>query len=230
MVMKTNTELKQDVIDELNWEPTVNEGIITPNDNLKISVTVNNGVVTLAGEVDSYAKKLAADLAVRRVVGVKEVVDNIKVKLPDSFKLTDEEIGRKAIHAIELNVSIPRDSINVKVHDGSITLTGEVDWAYQREAAKEEIYHLRGVVWVDDQITIKRVEPVNLKAKIESAFRRNALLASNRIGVEIHVGEVILRGSVQSWAEKEEALRIVWAARGVSQIDDHILINSLAEQ
>jgi osmotically-inducible protein OsmY len=117
----------------------------------------------------------------------------------------------------------------VKVLNGSLTLTGEVDWAYQREAAKEIIYHLKGVGWVDDQITIKPVEPVDLKAKIESAFRRNALVDSNRIGVEIQGGEVILRGSVQSWAEKEEALRIVWAARGVSQIDDHILINSLAE-
>ena len=117
----------------------------------------------------------------------------------------------------------------MKVHDGSITLTGEVDWAYQREAAKEIIYHLKGVGWVDDQITIKPVEPVDLKAKIESAFRRNALVDSNRIGVEIQGGEVILRGSVQSWAEKEEALRIVWAARGVSEIDDHILINSLEE-
>jgi osmotically-inducible protein OsmY len=230
MVMKTNTELKQDVIDELNWEPTVIGGIVTPSDNPKIEVSVINGVVTLNGEVDSYAKKWSAYRAVRRVVGVKEVVDKIKVELSDSFKLTDEEIRRAAVHAIELNVSIPHDRINVKVQQGSITLTGEVDWAYQREAAKEETYHLRGVVWVDDQITIKPVEPVDLKAKIEGAFRRNALLNSNRIGVEINVGEVILRGSVQSWAEKEEALRIVWAARGVSEIDDHILINSLAEQ
>jgi osmotically-inducible protein OsmY len=227
--MKTNEDLKRDVIDELNWEPTVIDGIVTPNDNFKIEVSVVNGVVTLDGEVDSYARKWSAYRAVRRIVGVKEVVDNTKVKLPDYFKLADEEISRGAIHAIALNASIPKDSINVKVHDGSITLTGEVDWAYQREAAKEIIYHLKGVGWVDDQITIKPVEPVDLKAKIESAFRRNALVDSNRIRVEIQGGEVILRGSVQSWTEKEEALRIVWAARGVSEIDDHILINSLEE-
>jgi osmotically-inducible protein OsmY len=228
-MMKTNEELKRDVIDELNWEPTVIDGSVTQNDNFKIEVSVVNGVVTLDGEVDSYAKKWSAYRAVGRIVGVKEVVDNTKVKLPDYFKLADEEIRREALHAIELNVSIPHDRVDVKVLNGSLTLTGEVDWAYQREAAKEIVYHLKGVGWVDDQITIKPVEPVDLKAKIESAFRRNALVDSNRIGVEIQGGEVILRGSVQSWAEKEEALRIVWAARGVSQIDDHILINSLAE-
>jgi osmotically-inducible protein OsmY len=225
MVMKTDMELKQDVITELNWEPTVIGGVITPSDNPKIGVAVMDGVVTLDGEVDSYSKKWAVYRAAGRVVGVKEVVDNIKVKLPGSFKLADEEIGRSAIHAIELNVSVPHDRINVRVQDGSITLTGEVDRAYQREAAEGAVRYLRGVVWVSDQITIKPpVEPVDVKVQIESAFRRNAMLDSRRIGVETHGDKVILKGRVQSWAEREEAQRVAWAAPGVSQIENHILI------
>ena len=157
--------------------------------------------------------------------GVTEVVDKITVKLPGSFKLADEEIGLAAVHAIELNVNVPRNHISVRVQDASITLTGEVDWAYQLEAAEESVRHLRGVVWISNQITIKPpVEPVDLKVKIESAFRRNAMLDSRRIGVEIHGGEVILKGSVHSWAERDEAQRVAWAAPGVSQVDNRILI------
>jgi len=227
--MKTDKELKQDVIDELYWEPTVGGGTMNSDANPGIKVSAIDGVVTLGGEVDTYVKKWGAYRIAWRVRGVKKVVDNITVKLADSFKLDDEEIRRAAAHAIELNVSIPEERINVKVQKGKVTLTGEVDWAFQKEAAKEEISHLKGVVWVDDQITIMPVEPLDIKDKIKSAFRRNALLDSNRIGFAIHGSTVILTGSVQSWAEKEEALRIVGAARGVSQVEDHILINSLEE-
>jgi osmotically-inducible protein OsmY len=156
---------------------------------------------------------------------VTEVADKITVKLPGSFKLADEEIGLAAVHAIEMNIDVPRNRVRVRVQEGSLTLTGEVDWAYQREAAEGAIRHLKGVVWVSNQITIKPpVEPVDTKLKIESAFRRNAMLDSRRIGVETHGDKVILKGSVQSWAEREEAQRVAWAAPGISQVENHILI------
>jgi osmotically-inducible protein OsmY len=223
--MRTDAELKQYVIDELNWEPTVVEGVITPSANPQIGVTVTDGVVTLDGEVDSYSKKWSAYRAAGRVGGVNEVVDNIKVKLPGSFKLAGEEIGRAAVQAIALNADVPQKRVNVRVQDGSITLSGEVDGAHQREAAEEAVRHIKGVVWVSDQITLKPpVEPVDTKIKIESAFRRNALLDSRRIGVETHGDKVILKGSVQSWAEREEAQRVAWAAPGITQVENHILI------
>jgi osmotically-inducible protein OsmY len=223
--MKTDIELKQDVITELNWEPTVIGGVITPSENPKIGVSVMDGVVTLEGEVDSYSKKWAAYRAIGRVAGVKGVEDNVKVKLPGSFKLADEEIGRAAVNAIDMDVSVPHNRTRVRVQDGSITLTGEVDWAYQREAAEDAVRHLKGVVWISDQITIKPpVEPVDIKVKIESAFRRNAMLDSRRIGIETHGDKVILKGSVQSWAEREEAQRVAWAAPGITQVENHILV------
>jgi osmotically-inducible protein OsmY len=223
--MKTNIELKQDVIAELNWEPLVIGGVITPSNNPKIEVAAKNGVVTLDGEVDNYSKKWAAANAARRVTGVTEVIDNIKVKLPGSFKLSDEEIGRDAVHAIRLNVSLPHDRIEVRVQDASITLMGNVDWAYQREAAGNAVRHLKGVVWVSNEITINpQVEPVDIKSKIESAFLRNSLLDSRKIGIGINGNKVILQGGVHSWAEREEAERVAWAAPGVTQVENDLKV------
>ena len=172
--MKTRVELKQDVIAELIREQLMTVEVITPGNNPKIEVTVENGVVTLGGEVDAYAKKWTAYLTARRVAGVVEVIDNIKVKLPASFKLSDEEIYRMAVHAIGLNVSLPHDRIKVSVQDASITLTGEVDKGYQRVAAERAVRHLKGVAWVSNEITIlPLLKQVDTKSEIELVFQRN---------------------------------------------------------
>lgn len=224
--MKTNLELKQDVIAELNFEPNVIEGVITPSENPQIKVSTMDGVVTLEGEVESYYKKWAAHRAAGRVSGVTELDDEITVKLPGSFKLADEEIGQAAVKALELNGSVPPNRVRVRVQDGSITLTGDVDWAYQIEAAEGSVRHLRGVVWISNQITIKpAAESSEIKPNIESAFRRNAMLDSREIGVTVKGTLVTLKGRVHSWVEKDEATRVAWAAPGVSQVENYVLVS-----
>jgi osmotically-inducible protein OsmY len=199
--------------------------VITPSANPKIDVTANDGVVTLEGEVDSFPKKWNAEQAARRVAGVTDVINNIVVKLPGSFKRSDEEIGLDAVHAIRLNVSLPHDRIEVRVQDAAITLMGEVDRGYQRAAAESAVRHLKGVVWVSNEITISPPsEPVEIKGKIESAFHRNALLDSRAIMVEAHDGKVSLKGNIHSWTEREEAERIAWSAPGVSQVENDLKV------
>jgi osmotically-inducible protein OsmY len=172
--MKTNVELKQDVITELNREQLMTAEVIFPDDNPQIEVTAEDGVVILGGEVDAYAKKWTAYLAARRVADVVEVIDNIKVKLPGSFKLSDEEIYKNAVRAISLNVSLPHDRIKVRVQDASITLIGEVDRGYQRVAAVRAVRYLKGVDWVSNEITIHpMLKQVDMKSEIELVFQRN---------------------------------------------------------
>jgi osmotically-inducible protein OsmY len=216
--MKTDTELQRDVMNELKWEPTIKAA--------EIGVGVKDGVVTLSGYVDSYVKKWAAERAAARVSGVRAVAEEIQVRLPGSLKRSDEDLAGAVANVLEWNVLVPHDRVKVQVQDGLVTLSGEVDWWYQKNAAEETVRSLMGVVWFSNQITVKpAVKPQDVKDKIESAFQRNALLDSRRIKVEIRGGWVILSGSVRSWGERAEAQWVAWAAPGVSEVENNIIIN-----
>jgi osmotically-inducible protein OsmY len=216
--MKTDAELQHDVMDELKWEPSIKAA--------EIGVGVTDGVVTLSGYVDSYYKKWAAERAAARVFGVKAVAEAIRVRYPDSLKQSDEDIALSASNILEWNVLVPHERIKIQVQDGVVTLSGEVDWWYQKNETQEAVRYLAGVVSVNNQITIKpKVKPLDIKDKIKSAFQRNALLDSRRITIETRDGWVILRGSVRSWTERAEAQWVAFAAPGVSEVENNIIIS-----
>jgi len=206
--MKTDAKLQQDVMKELQWEPTIKAA--------EIGVAVKDGVVTLSGYVDNYVKKSAAERAATRVFGVRAVAENIQARLPGSLKRSDEDLAGAVANVLEWNVLVPHDRVKVKVQEGLVTLTGEVDWGYQKFAAEEAVRYLMGVVWFSNQITVKPlVKPQNIKDKIVSAFQRNALLDSRRITVETRGGCVILSGSVRSWGESRSPVGGLGSTRHV---------------
>ncbi|MFH0849229.1 MAG: BON domain-containing protein [archaeon] len=220
--MKTDSELQQDVMTELKWEPPIRAA--------EIGVGVKDGAVTLTGVVDSYSKKWAAERAARRVYGVKAVGEDIKVSLPSSYKRTDEDIAQSAKNTIDWNVWVPSGRVKVTVQNGWITLSGDVDAYYQKEYAMDAVRHLIGVLGVTNSITIKPLVPIvkafEVKSDIENALRRNArlLLDAEKIQVEISGSKVILRGSVGSWADYDEAGYAAYCAPGVSEVENNLRV------
>lgn len=210
--------LRQTVLDELEFEPSV--------DAAHIGVAVKDGVVTLSGHVGSYAEKLAAEQATRRVKGVQAIAQEIEVRYPEDQKTADDEIAARALNILRWSAVVPAGSVLVKVQDGWVTLSGQVSWQYQRNAAESQIRRLSGVKGVVNSVTIKsRVQPIDVKRKIEDALKRNAEIQAQSIRVSVEDGgRVELEGNVHDWREREVAENAAWSVPGVVRVDDRLHI------
>ena len=215
--MRSDSDIKRDVEAELQSDPSV--------DATDIAVAVKNGVVTLSGFVRKYMVKLEAEGAAKRVAGVVGLANDLEVRLPLSDKRPDPEIARDAVAAVKTQLPFSWQQIKVIVDKGWVTLEGQVEWNYQREEAERAVRRVKGVTGVINTILLKpRVEPSEIKRKIEEAFRRSAEIDASRITVETNGGEVVLRGTVRSWAERQEAERAAWKAPGVTRVVNQIAI------
>ena len=214
---RSDTELKTDVLAELLYEPSVKA--------TDIGVRVDSGTVTLRGYAASYGEKSDAVRAAKRVAGVRAIADDIEVRLPESVCWTDGDIATAAANQINSSPSIPSGTVDVTVSQGRITLEGELQWWYEKTAAETVVQHLAGVREVTNLIRIKpKLATAEVETAIRSAFRRNALLESNKIQVVTSGNKVILRGTVRNYAEREEAERATWAAPGVFSVDNRIKV------
>jgi osmotically-inducible protein OsmY len=216
--MRSDSDIERDVKDELQWDPDT--------DATDIAVSVKGGVVTLAGYVKSYSDKYEAEAAAKRIAGVRGVANDLEIRLPSVDERPDPDIARDAVATIKAHLPISSENIKVVVQNGWVTLEGRVEWQYQRQTAENAVRRIKGVKGVTNLIQLKpRVQPEEVKKKIEEAFRRNAEVDANRIIVETNGSQVILKGTVRSWIEREEAERVAWSAPGVTNVDDRIIVS-----
>ncbi|GAA5188298.1 BON domain-containing protein [Rugosimonospora acidiphila] len=218
-VTRTDDQIQRDVLEEFSWDARVQ-----PNE---IGVTVNDGVVALTGWVDNYGKKWTAERTAHRVNGVRAVANDIEVRLPSSAERTDADIAGAATRALEWDAFVPIERLDITVARGWVTVKGEVEWEYQRRSAERAVRRLSGVRGVTNLVTVRpRIQPSagELRQRIEDALSRNAETDAEQVNVDVETDKVILRGSVRSWVEKQEAERVAWSAPGVTSVDNRIAV------
>ena len=215
--MKSDGQIKKDVLDELKWDAEIDES--------KVGVIVSNGALTLTGHVPTYRQKMAAKDAAKRVAGVNAIVDEVDVRLESVHHTTDEGLAERISNVIKWNVSSPNKPIKAEVKNGIVTLTGEVEWQYQRTNILKNVQHVSGVIGVVDQVGVKpRVSAIDIQDRIKAALKRHADVEASRISIAVNNGTVTLSGSVESLAEMDLAENAAWAAPGVSRVVDNLSV------
>ena len=215
--MKSDADLKRDVFTELSWDPLIPA--------TRVGVTVSEGVVTLTGHLDTYAEKHAIERAVQRVQGVQAVAVELDVKLDPGHKRSDSDIAAAAESALQWHALVPEDRVRVKVEKGWVTLTGEVDWEFQRASAEKAVRPLTGVVGLSNGITLKvKTTPANISTRIRDALARHAERAATDVEVSVSGSVVTLSGKVHSWAERTAAQGAAWSAPGITQVVNRLSV------
>jgi len=219
--MKTDSDLKRDVLAELAYEPSIKAE--------NIGVSVKDGVVTLNGNVPTYTEKFAAETAAKRVAGVRAIAEELTVSLFGDHERNDSDIAQAAANAMAWNVSVPQGTVKMMVENGWITLRGVVEWHYQREAAHDAVRHLTGVKGVTNLMEVKpivspTVSTVDVQNKIETALKRNILKDVAGITIEANNGKVTLNGKVHSWEERDDAAHAAWSSPGVTWVENDLVI------